>query len=142
MEFCGDGLLANELRDLASKYNLNSVIKFHGMVERNEVFRYLSESHFSVMSSLNEGFGVATIESMAAGTLVLATDIPIHREIINDNDLLFPVGDADALANKLIYFFSNPDITTIKLNSCTARSRDFDFNYVSNMYVNYYSNLF
>ena len=141
LDFCGDGVLEDDLRNLVSNYNLNSVINFHGIVERKEVYRYLTESDFSVVSSFNEGFGVATIESMAAGSLVLATDIPIHKEIINDYDLLFPVGDADALANKLIYFFTNPDKISVKLNSCISRSRFFDINNVAKMYVNYYQKL-
>ena len=142
LDFCGDGVLEDDLRNLVSNYNLNSVINFHGIVERKEVYRYLTGSDFSVVSSFNEGFGVATIESMAAGSLVLATDIPIHKEIINDYDLLFPVGDADALANKLIYFYMNPDKIGAKLNSCISRSRFFDINNVAKMYVNYYQNLF
>lgn len=52
-----------------------------------------------------EGFGLPLLEAFACGTPVIASDIPTTREIIGSNpDLaaLFPVGDAEALAERLV----------------------------------------
>jgi len=42
-----------------------------------------------VFPSLSEGFGLPGIEAMKAGTLVLASDIPVFKEIYKDNAIYF-----------------------------------------------------
>jgi len=42
-----------------------------------------------VFPSLSEGFGLPGIEAMKAGTLVLASDIPVFKEIYQDNAIYF-----------------------------------------------------
>lgn len=54
-----------------------------------------------VMPSLYEGFGIPIAEAMNAGCPVIASDIPVFREIAQDAALFFPVGDSSALAEQL-----------------------------------------
>ena len=56
-----------------------------------------------VLSSLAEGRPNVVVEAMAAGRVVIATDLPGMRELITPhvNGLLFPVGDAATLAAHL-----------------------------------------
>ena len=51
--------------------------------------------------SLYEGFGLPVLEAMAAGTPVLASDIPAHREVSGGLTTLLPVRDVDAWAEAL-----------------------------------------
>lgn len=51
--------------------------------------------------SLYEGFSLPVIEAMAAGTPVLASDIPTHREVSGGLATLLPVRDVDAWAGAL-----------------------------------------
>jgi glycosyltransferase involved in cell wall biosynthesis len=51
--------------------------------------------------SLYEGFGLPVVEAMAAGTPVLASDIPAHREVSGGLATLLPVLDVDAWADAL-----------------------------------------
>jgi alpha-1,3-rhamnosyl/mannosyltransferase len=52
-------------------------------------------------ASVNEGFGLAALEGLAAGTPVIATDIPAHREVLGDAALLVPPEDEKALVGAL-----------------------------------------
>ncbi len=45
-----------------------------------------------------EGFGMTCLEAMAAGTALVATDLPPVREVVNGAAELVPVDDPDALA--------------------------------------------
>ncbi len=58
---------------------------------------YISPSHV-------DGSSVSLMEALACGLPVLVSDIPANREWITDgaNGWLFPDGDADALAAKII----------------------------------------
>ena len=54
--------------------------------------------------SLYEGFGLPPLEALAAGTPVVASDIPAVREVISGGGpgvRLVPVGDADALSEAI-----------------------------------------
>jgi glycosyltransferase involved in cell wall biosynthesis len=58
-----------------------------------------------VMSSSNEGFGLAAIEAMASGLPLLLSDVPVLREVTFDNALFFnnnnPASFADLLQDIL-----------------------------------------
>jgi glycosyltransferase involved in cell wall biosynthesis len=51
-----------------------------------------------VAPSRAEGNPLTVIEAMAHGACVVASDIPPHRELLGDDGVLVPVGDAPALA--------------------------------------------
>ena len=54
-----------------------------------------------VMPSLYEGFGMPVLEAMAGKTPVIASDIPVLREVGGDASLHFPTNDPGALAKQL-----------------------------------------
>ena len=58
----------------------------------------------SCLSSVHEGVPMAVIESMAAGLPVVATDCGALRDMVDDGEhgYLVPVGDAEALADRLL----------------------------------------
>jgi glycosyltransferase involved in cell wall biosynthesis len=45
-----------------------------------------------------EGFGLPPLEALATGTPVVASDLPVLREVLGEHASYAPVGDADALA--------------------------------------------
>ncbi len=51
-----------------------------------------------VFPSLYEGFGIPPLEAMASGCPVIASDIPVTREVCGDTARYFRPHDADALA--------------------------------------------
>lgn len=58
--------------------------------------------------SVYEGFGLPPLEAFAAGTPVVASDIPVIAEVTGGHARLVPVGDADALAGALLAVAANP----------------------------------
>ena len=54
-----------------------------------------------IMASIVEGFGLPLVEALTAGVPMIASDIPVFREIAGDRAAYFHVGDADDLARVL-----------------------------------------
>jgi alpha-1,3-mannosyltransferase len=57
-------------------------VSFAGAVERTVLMEHLARAHLVLAASEYEGFGIAMIEAMASGSLVIGSDIEAHRELI------------------------------------------------------------
>ena len=65
---------------------------------------YAGADVYCAPNTHGESFGIVLIEAMAAGTPVVASDLEAFRRVLDDGEagVLFPVGDADALAEALV----------------------------------------
>lgn len=78
-----------QARKLVARYKVKNQVKFLGYVPDDRLIKIYQESLALVQPSLSEGFGLTGIEAMASGTLVLASDIPVFREIYQDHAFYF-----------------------------------------------------
>jgi glycosyltransferase involved in cell wall biosynthesis len=60
-------------------------VVFAGEVNRSVLMEYLARANLVLAPSAFEGFGIAVIEAMASGSLVIASDIAAHRELLPQN---------------------------------------------------------
>jgi glycosyltransferase involved in cell wall biosynthesis len=73
-----------------------------GWLSAVELRSVVARARASVLPSHYEGFGLPLLEAMAAGTPVLASDLPVHREVSGGHARLIPPGDVDAWAEALL----------------------------------------
>jgi glycosyltransferase involved in cell wall biosynthesis len=74
---------------------------FHDGATDAEYAEVLAGATALVTASKAEGFGIPLVEAMRLGTPVVASDIPIFREIGGDAALYFPADDPGALAQAI-----------------------------------------
>ncbi|MBW1906040.1 MAG: glycosyltransferase family 4 protein [Deltaproteobacteria bacterium] len=88
--------------DVAERYGVAANCRFVGM--RHDMPELYALMDVLVLPSYREGFPRAPMEASAMGVPTLVTDIRGCREAVDhgENGLLFPVGDADALARSLL----------------------------------------
>lgn len=110
----GDGPPAhvNELRQSAIQGSLQ--VDWWGRLSRAEVEDAYAHHDVAVVpSTWEEPFGLVAIEAMAAGLPVVATRSGGLAEIVRPglNGMLVPKNDATALADALLAFVAQPDLT-------------------------------
>jgi glycosyltransferase involved in cell wall biosynthesis len=71
-QIAGDGPERRKLEGLAVKLGLADWVRFHGAVDSGRVRALLAESHFFVLPTVLEAFGLAALEARAAGLPVVA----------------------------------------------------------------------
>lgn len=92
-----------ETEDLKRRYPESSQIHWLGMLNNEEVVRYLHMAELFVAPSLGgESFGVVLLEAMASGTPVIASDLAGYRLAAGDAARFVPPGDVDALARAMV----------------------------------------
>ena len=101
----GDGSLKQEHEKLAKELEVDDRVKFLGI--RKDVPRIFKTSDIVIVSSHWEGFGLVAVEGMAAGKPVIATDVPGLREVVEDKNNLFQVGDHVKLTQILKKLLNN-----------------------------------
>lgn len=82
----------------------------HLLGRRSDVRDLLQTADMYVSMTSSEGFSIATIEAMAAGLPIVATDIPPTREAVPaEAGVLVPVGDVEGAADAVIELLNNPE---------------------------------
>jgi glycosyltransferase involved in cell wall biosynthesis len=104
----GDGPLRMRLQKKADDLKISSHVCFAG--PRRDIYPLLCAMEVFVLPSLWEGMPTAIVEAMAAGKVVVASDIPPVKEIISSPELgvLVPPGDAETLAEVLQQVLEDP----------------------------------
>ncbi|KZE40580.1 glycosyltransferase family 4 protein [Microbacterium sp. T32] len=85
-------------------------IRWRGMVSDEELADAFYRATAFVWPSLHEGFGLPPLEAQRLGAPVLASDIPINREILGDSARYFPATDAAALASLFVEVSDDPGL--------------------------------
>ena len=105
----GDGPHRERFERLADEVGAEGV-RFHGKVPREEFPGYYHRATVACHPSHHESFGMTNVEAMAAGTPVIATELPAIEEyaVDGENCRLVPVGDPDAIRAALEELLGSP----------------------------------
>lgn len=103
----GKGHLQPKLEDLVRELQLEDRVSLPGWVENP--YAFMARSSIFVLSSRFEGFGLVLAEALACGCPAVSTDCPSGpSEILENPDLLAPIGDAEALACVMLRTLDRP----------------------------------
>ena len=90
-------IFADRFLDQVKQLGLETRVKFTGFIPDSKLVDLISSSLALVQPSLSEGFGLTGVEAMACGTPVLASDLPIFREIYQQAPLYFDPHQTESL---------------------------------------------
>jgi len=98
----GNGSLAPQIRQILMP--VQDRVQFAGQVSQEKLPEYYQASDLYVSASHSDGSSVSLMEALASGLPSLVSGIPGNREWLENSEAgwLFPDGDVDALAAKLV----------------------------------------
>jgi glycosyltransferase involved in cell wall biosynthesis len=107
----GTGSEEAALKRQVVKLGLQPNVRFLGEVPNRQIPDVFSEACIFVNASLSDNQPVSILEAFAAGLPVVTSDAGGIPHLVRDrvNGLLFPVGDSDALAARVIELLEHPD---------------------------------
>ena len=119
----GEGPEEERLRELATSLGIERDVGFRGFTDDADA--EFSRASFSLLTSSSEGLPFALLESMSAGCIPIAYDIPYGpADMILDrvNGYLVPAGDIEGVAHAIREFLSLSEDSQDEMRSA-ARAR-------------------
>lgn len=86
---CARSVFRDSIERNVHESTIEKQVAFLGFVNDSELRRLYQKASALIQPSLSEGFGLTGIEAMAVGTPVLASNIPIFKEIYADAAIYF-----------------------------------------------------
>jgi glycosyltransferase involved in cell wall biosynthesis len=78
--------------------SLEPSVRWLGEVDDRRLVELYRQAAVLIQPSLHEGFDLPVLEGLAVGVPVVASDLPVHREVAGDCALYARVDDAAALS--------------------------------------------
>lgn len=102
----GEGPMRSDVERLAGELGLEGRVSFPGNIP--DIPGVLKACDIAVQSSISEGFGLAAVESMAAGVPVVASRVSGLSEVVGEAGVLFGQGDHEGLARAVLEIEGQP----------------------------------
>lgn len=94
-------IFTQRIEEMIKKNNAGSFVKLLGFVPDSELGTLYKNSVAFASASLSEGFGLPGLEAISSGTLLLVSDIPVYREVYEDNAIYFDPNDPTSIAKAM-----------------------------------------
>lgn len=111
----------NRIRELGLNAHVNRV----GYQSTQELVRAYQAAAATILPSRYEGFGFPVVESMACGTPVICSDIPVLKEVAGDAALLVSPDDIPAMAGAMLKAVNDPALRDSLVRAGLARASRF-----------------
>lgn len=116
----GDGRL--ELERLARQMNVESAVRFHGIVSEEKLRACYAQADLFIMPSRAEGFGFVFLEAMAYGIPVIGGNLDATPEVIVDGETGYLVDptSVESIVNAVSSLLSD-EVRRLSMGQAAAR---------------------
>jgi len=138
----GAGKLRSEILELAKKLQVPDKISIQSQLRSNELALLYRAADAFVLPSINEAFGIVTLEAMASGTPCIVSNSGACPEIVQDCGLIFEQGNYRELAEKILQVLEDGNLAkTLALKGYERVKNDFSWEKAVAQYEKIYSYL-
>lgn len=134
------GEFTPEQKALISEQNLEGKLIHRTHLSRVDVAALYRGAAATLMTSDAEGFGIPIIEALACNSIMVASDLPVLREVGGDAVMYAPVGDVPAWVETVRRVLTSP-ASAPSAEKRAARSAQFSWQRHADIIWQTYSNL-
>ena len=133
----GAGPEEQKIKDLAKN---QENIHYLGYQNKENTISLIRGSDILIQPSLKEGISSTILESMACGTIVIASNIGGNTELIENrvNGIIKDSNDSDSFVEEIITLFNNTELRQSLENQAQNTVKKYDWNQIGNLYLNIY----
>ncbi|MFM8007144.1 MAG: glycosyltransferase, partial [Dolichospermum sp.] len=136
--FAGDGVLMEEMQQLAIKLNIQNQVRFLGI--RRDIPILMRTAVATILVSEQEGLPRCVMEAMSLETPVIGTNIRGTRDLLeNGCGLLVEVGDIEGITKAMTWILDHPERAIIISKKGREKIINYDINQVIKMHNNLYN---
>lgn len=129
----GEGPLKTNLQAEIRRLRLSEIVELLRNIPHPQAMQTLKRSHVFCLPSELEGFGIVTVEAMAAGVPYVNARIEATLETTHNGKggLLFRPRDPSDLAEKIIRLFQNSKLYAAKRREGMNLAREYDWSIIA-----------
>ena len=124
----GSGPERGAIEALARTLGVFERVSILSEIGRGELLRQLAAAHVFSLASLVEGFGIATIEAARQGLPYVATDLDVHKEVLQERGgFLVSPNDEALFADKIAALLGDADLRAAKSRDASGLAATYDW---------------
>ena len=117
----------DEAKYIIEEYGLDAEIIIPGWVEEEDLPYIYSGAKTFIFPSKYEGFGIPIIQAMACGVPVVASNIPVLKEIAGEAAIFFDPNDKKNMAKVMTEVANNKELREKLIKNGYKRVKDFSW---------------
>jgi glycosyltransferase involved in cell wall biosynthesis len=112
LQVVGDGLQQQELESFCQEHHLSDRVQWLGRIPFDQIRSYFDNADVFVFPTLEDTWGVVTLEAMLLGKPILCSKGAGTSELVieNENGYVFTPDDPDKLADLMQKFLDEPNL--------------------------------
>jgi len=137
----GGGAIAEELKRIVLKRNINNIIEITGRVESEKMPQVYRQSDIFISASMQEGMSNAMLEAMASGLPIITTRCEGVEELIADNGIVVELAEAEEIAKAIKKLADDRQAYRQMATAARKQARKFSWENVAKQYIQCYRNI-
>jgi len=129
LDVVGPDYMNGHLQRWAADLELNGKIRFHGMVNHQEMKKFYQDADIMLHTSLHEAQGVVIAEAAAAGVAICGTSVGLISDFSPDKAIAIDSYDADIIAAEVVQLAKDTErLTSLRTSAFQwAKKHDLDW---------------
>ncbi|MFH1663563.1 MAG: glycosyltransferase family 4 protein [archaeon] len=118
--------IEKKLKEKVEELGLEKKVFFRGKLNEKELIKKVKQAGFYFSASEYEGFGIAVIEAMAAGTIPVLNDIQAFRELVKNGKTGYLIDFKEKNSLKKILEKNRKELNRVSKN-CVKKAKKFEW---------------
>jgi glycosyltransferase involved in cell wall biosynthesis len=137
---CGDGSLRGAVERLVEENDLGNRVRIVGYVDN--LWSLMKRADLTISVSWFEGSPNVVLEAMACGCPLVVSDIPTHRELLDENSaVLVDPRDPQHVADGIVEALNDPEGARKRARTAQDRVQRYSLSTVAKEYADLYQEL-